>query len=242
MRKIYFIFVIILFFNSCSDKSYSPIDPNELGDLVFSTLTDTVEVFPYSYKQIEFLILEGTIDPTKIESQNFDFNNFQINGPWLTDTTNKKISFNIWGSQVSSSPESVTIPVEIDSKTYHLRITVYVSELYLIDRFETNVLNDTIVINEGSNFLLNITCIDSANNMTPKSIIEKLGFGIGYGYWQNDAHLKFVVTSVNRDSIHYSYMFAAFSDISPDNDDRYLSFSFNISGKGFALPVKIIYN
>jgi len=234
--------IVLLLFSACSDKSSNPIIPEEQNDLVFSTLSDTIVVFPHSYKNIRLSLQKGKIDPTKLESQNFNFNNFNVNGPWIADTAYKVISFNVYGSQVASAPEVVTLPVKINNKTYNITLTVFVSELYLIDRFETNVLNDTITIHQGGNFLLNISCIDTSNNITPKSVIEPLGFGLGYGYWQNNAHLKFVVSSVNRDSIHYSFMFAAFNDISPDDDDRNLSFSFNIGGKGFWLPIKIIYN
>lgn len=242
MRAIIYFSVLVILFNACSDKSENPVIPDEQNDIIFSTLSDTIVVFPNSYKSVKLSLLKGLIDPTKLEIQNFNFNNFNVSGPWVADTTNKVVAFNIWGSNVTSIPESVTLPVKINNKTYNIMLTVRVSELYLIDRFETNSINDTITITEGANFLLNITCIDTSNNVTPKSVIEPLGFGLGYGYWQNNAHLKFVVSSVNLDSVHYSFMFAAFNDISPDDDDRNLSFSFNIGGKGFWLPVKIIYN
>lgn len=242
MKAIIFFSVFVILFNACTEKSSNPILPDEQNDIIFSTLSDTIVVFPNSYKSVKLSLLKGSIDPTKLEMQNFNFNNFNVSGPWIADTTNKVVAFSVWGSNVSSTPESVTLPVKINNKTYNIKLTVRVSELYLIDRFKTNAINDTIIIAEGANFLLNVACIDTSNNVTPKSVIEPLGFGLGYGYWQNSAHLKFVVTSVNLDSIHYSFMFAAFNDISPNDDDRNLGFTFSISGKSFRLPIKIIYN
>jgi hypothetical protein len=242
MRIIICFSVLSIIFTACIDETSIPIVPDGQNNLVFSNVTDTIDVFPHGYKNFKILILEGTIDPMTLEMQNFEYDNFEIYGPWIADSTNKVLSFHVYGLNVSSKTESVILPLKINDVIYNISLSVYVSELYLIDRYDTNAPNDTITIYEGANFLLNISCIDTAGNVTPKSVIEPLGFGFGYGHWQNHDHLKFVVTSVNIDSIHYSFMFSAFSDISPDLDDRNLNFSFTIDGKGLWLPVKIIYD
>ncbi|MBP6671711.1 MAG: hypothetical protein KA247_01110 [Bacteroidetes bacterium] len=97
--------------------------------------------------------------------------------------TQKKNEIKLRVHALKVSPGIITRIISFThaGKKYYQQVSVNVIDFYYVSSFSKNA-GDTLNLKKGTNYLLKVTCKDSAGNIVPRSIFSAMGLGgIGYG-------------------------------------------------------------
>lgn len=166
--------------------------------------------------------------------EKWDYDYFTVGYSFINGKKNE-LNLNIYGRKISNGVVNSTVTFTYANQKIYQPVSVNIIDFYYASTFEKNT-NDTLILKSGTNFLLQVTCKDSANNHVLKNTISRL---VSYGYGTNTE--KVVVNGLYQDTTNFSFLLAALPNITPSSKDTGLCFYLQLSNKEFKLPIKLTY-
>ncbi len=182
---------------------------------------------------IPIKISGGIVKDEYPQFDQWSYDYFNVGYSILTDKS--EISLYINATKVSSGPINELVSFTYAKKTIYQMVSINVIDFYYASTFEKNT-GDTLMLKSGTNFLLHVTCKDSAGNVVSKNTISRL---VGYGTSYNTEKVFF--NDVYNDTTNFSYLLSALPDLTPSPQDTGIYFSLRLSNKEFKLPIKLLY-
>lgn len=229
MKLSFVILSVGLFFFSISCTE-SPTSTGTGG--VATTTTLFVGQSDWITVQLGIRIPEG--DNVVVDKSYFDY--FGVSGFYFIDTTRTVIRFQVYALKLTPGIVHHTISFRYGNRTFEQPVSVNIIDFYLASTFETNA-PDTVELKKGTNFILEVTCKDTAGNIVSKERISRLTGGLGYGTNSN----KVVVSGLYQDTTHFAFLLSALPNITAGPEDSGIYFGFSFSNKQFQIPITLKY-